>query len=207
MLKSLMSVGVLIAVSGCGGASTGESFASVTNTHRATYAEGVRISDLAREYETTPADAPALQGSAVYKGVMAIELPGVSTTIDRVDGDLTLEIDFAEDVISGFASDFHSALNGPVVGEVAIVDGIIVDDTDQKRMLAEFEGDVELARVVREVSGLLVGEFRGDEGQTLTGGAFGTFPVTAPPSSPLSVLNVDRLSFEGGFVTERDATR
>lgn len=207
MPRFVASLIALTALSACGGASTGVPFVAGTNSYQATYAEGFRISELARALDTTPAAAAALQGRASYSGIIGIELAGVSTTIDRVDGDLSLDVNFADETLSGSANDFYSQLNGSVAGALTITEGVLAEDDVQKGMLAEFEGELELSRVMRDVSGLLIGEFRGGDARTLTGSVFGSYPITVTPGSALDGLNVDRITFEGGFVTERDATQ
>lgn len=203
MQQTVPLIIVLTLVSACGGTSTGQSFAPETPSHATVYAEGYRIAEIARALDPTPLSAPELQGNATYDGVLGIELQGVSATIDRIDGDVRLAVDFEDEAVTGDAGDFYSQIYGKVDGALAISDGLVLDEGTQLIMLAEFEGDLELSRVSRAVSGILIGEFGGADARTLTGGLSGSYRIDPTPGSSLDTLNVDRITFEGGFVTER----
>lgn len=198
-------------LSACGGTSPSSfDFSGIPSvrTHDDVFNEGVRLAQVASALDPTPPLAAALQGSAAYEGVIAIETRTVSSVLDRLDGDFSLSVNFDNNTVVGQADEFYAQDTGRrTSGFLVFSNGTILKGDDNALLSADFSGNLMLSDEVRDVEGAIFGLFAGENGQLLSGNLAGSYEVDPVPGTILEELNITTSRFSGGFVTERISDR
>ena len=201
-------------LTGCGGATDGAGTTPrvISNGQSAAissysgYAQSLQ--SLAAEADlldaTTGPQTPTA-GTAQYQGVAVFGFLPESDLGIVLAGDMTLDVFFAANEVSGQISDFYArptrgtSTSRPRDGSLSIADGALLRGPEGTGMLALVSGEVEFFEdSMQDFSGILQGAFGGDT----AGFARGDLTMSFPSTLPVEADPDGKIDIEGAFVLE-----
>jgi len=194
-LKTAPIICTLALVAGCGGGgSDGDESASYGTMNDAAYALETKYADADwRLYVPDGVDA----GSATYKGYVGGYISDVDVDYGHAIGKLTMDVDFADDTLSGDASNFRMEDDSAIGGTLSLTGGVIPynNGVDAATLVGTLSGDLEFNAVTYATDIDLIGGF--------LGGAADDTATIPDAVAGYAVGGGNTLFFDGGFIAER----
>lgn len=163
---------IILSLAACGGSSTGGD-AAFTTTQGA-LDELEFFIDKSDRLDVTPFGNVPVTGSASYEGVFGVarfveRFPGDTNpnVEDPLIGEVTLDVDFQANTLSGSADNFFDGVSS-VSGNLAIFDGELFRDNSEGVVFgADVDGRLPIAGAQRDIEGILIGGFNGNQAQLI----------------------------------------
>lgn len=199
MLRLFIPV-ALVALSACGGSSTGlkATFEPVTPV-QSLRAEVDRLSSEIDTSNVTRGEAIPERGTASFSGVAAFGFLVESSLGDGVGGEMTLDVNFANNTLSGDVDNFYSREGDAREGLLTISNGRMLRTESGALMTANVAGQLDIVSGVKELEGEMAGSFSGDTPEHAAGVIELVHQFQLPGEGPIVPV-----TYEGGFVLEAD---
>lgn len=195
-MHQLIKISAFFALAACGGASSGSD--PVLSEIELLRIEAGRLSQEVRALELTPTDFTPPPGAYEYSGIATFGFLADSIQGDGVGGDMTMRVDFGDSEASGQIDNFISRNGESRQGLLIISDGQLVRTVEGIGLGANVSGTLDIISGVKDLDGILLGEFVGEEGEFISGAIETSFPFELPGDGGIVDISVD-----GGFIVEQ----
>lgn len=156
---------------------------------------------LAGEIDGLSATAPSAvpdSGGSTYSGIGTFSYLPESSLGDGVGGDMTIDVSFAHDEVTGQIGNFYSRDGDAREGLITLTNGQIVRTTSGVAVVADVSGTLEILSDVRDLDGELAGAFLGATGDYIAGFIETESPFILPGGGDVVSLEID-----GAFILEQ----
>ncbi len=198
-MRAFLLLTVPLALFGCVGGGTGLSETSQPPTEiEILRNEAARLSAAVSAVDpTAPMDVPT-SGSVTYTGLATFGFFAESSNGDGVGGDMSVEVDFADDEVTGQIDDFYSRDGDAREGQLNLSDGQLIRVSGGAILAANVSGTLDIVSGVKDLDGTLTGAFAGEDADYIAGSIDVSYPLQLGGGG--GVIDVD---LDGGFIVEK----
>ncbi|MEJ6401894.1 hypothetical protein [Yoonia sp. 2307UL14-13] len=137
-------------------------------------------------------------GSVMYEGIATLGFFTESARGDGIGGDMMLDVDFAENGVTGQIDNFYSRDGDAREGQLALTNGQVVRVSDGALITADVAGNVDIVAGPKDLDGTLTGVFVGENVDYVGGTIDVAFPLTLGGDGGVVDVDVD-----GSFIVEK----
>jgi hypothetical protein len=160
--------------------------------------EAARLSEAVSELDpTSPMDVPT-SGNITYTGLATLGFFTESSGGDGVGGDMSVEVDFADNEVTGQISNFYSRDGDAREGQLNLSDGQLLRISDGVILAANVSGTLEIIGGAKDLDGSLAGAFVGEDADYVAGAIEVSYPLELAGGG--GTVDVD---LDGGFIVEK----
>lgn len=160
--------------------------------------EAQRLTDAVDGLSATAPSVVPDSGGATYSGIGTFAYLPESSLGDGVGGNMTIDVSFADDEVTGQIVNFYSRDGDAREGLITLSNGQIVRTTDGVAVVADVSGTLEILSDVRDLNGDLAGAFLGESGDYVSGLIHTQSSFTLPGDGGVVPMTIN-----GAFILEQ----